>query len=203
MKIKSKPDAIDFLLAKLVELLPVAAQLFLDAIESGRKKRPEMLDTMHKMEQKADEQHLKFLDKVGDSFITPYDREDLFAMAESADDFIDILDHALDLIVRFELGSMPESFQQGAYDLVLMAEKSVAAVELIKKPKKLRATWQEISDLENAMDVRYNETITELYSGELEVFEALRLKNVADAMEKASDTLDVFARSLARTGIKE
>lgn len=203
MKIKSKPDAIDFLLAKLVEQLPVAAQLFLDAVESGKKKRPDMLEEMHRMEQKADEQHLKFLDKVGDSFITPYDREDLFAMAESADDFIDTLDHALDLVVRFELGSLPTSFEEGAYDLVLMAEKSVAAVELIKKPKKLRATWQEISDLENTMDVRYNETIAKLYSGDFEVFEALRLKNVADAMEKAADTLDVFARSLARTAIKE
>lgn len=124
-------------------------------------------------------------------------------MAESADDFIDTLDHALDLVVRFELGSLPTSFEEGAYDLVLMAEKSVAAVELIKKPKKLRATWQEISDLENTMDVRYNETIAKLYSGDFEVFEALRLKNVADAMEKAADTLDVFARSLARTAIKE
>lgn len=203
MKIKSKPDAIDFLLAKLAEQLPAAAELFNEAVSAGKKKRPEKLEALHAIELKADEHHLKFLDKVGDSFITPFDREDLFAMAEACDDFIDTLDHALDLIVRFDIGSMPKSFEEGAYDLVLMAEKSVTAVELIKKPKKLRATWLEISDLENAMDVRYNETIAKLYSGEYEVFEALRLKNVADAMEKAADTLDVFARSLARTAIKE
>lgn len=203
MKIKSKPDAIDFLLARLVEQLPAAAQLFYDAVNSSKKKRPEILESLHQIEQAADEQQLKFLDKVGDSFITPYDREDLFAMAESCDDFIDILDHALDLIVRFKIGSLPKSFEEGAYDLQLMAEKAVEALELIKKPKKLRTTWQEISSLENAMDVRYNETLAKLYGGDYEVFEALQLKNIADAMEKAADTVDVFARTLARTSIKE
>lgn len=203
MKIKSKPDAIEYLLAKVIDELPVAAKLYRKALESPKKKRPEMLVEMHEIETKADENYLKYLDKVGESFITPYDREDLFAMAEACDDFIDNLDHGLDLIVRFDIDEPPAAFIAGARSLENMALKCQDAVEIIKKPKKLRTRWLEISAIENEMDVRYNEIITDLYGGDYPVFDALRLKNVADAMEKSSDTLEEFARVLARTSIKE
>ena len=84
-----------------------------------------------------------------------------------------------------------------------MAELVTLAVELIKKPKKFRKHWDDITAIENRLDTRHNEIIADLLSGDYEVFKALKLKAVADTIEHTANMMDEFVRSIARTAIKE
>lgn len=198
-----RPDAIAKLMTGLVAGLPESTALFVEALESSSKKRPGVLERLHKAETDADARNTVFLTKVEDSFITPFDREDLFSMAEWLEDVIDTLDHGVDLLIRTELDELPKAFLQGAHDLNEMANLSTEAVELIKKPKKFRTVWDSINDLENRMDERHNEVLADLYSGKYEVFEALKMKLIQDTIEDSANNLDRFVRTLARTAIKE
>ncbi len=203
MKIKTRPDAIDQLMSGLAAGLPKATALFAEALAVDSKKRTEILIAINKVEQEADDRHAAFLTRVEDTFITPFDREDLLSIAELLDDVIDALDHNVDLLVRFELDELPKNFLNCADDLNEMAELVTLAVELIKKPKKFRRHWDEITAIENRLDTRHNEIIADLLSGDYEVFKALKLKAVADTIEQTANMMDEFVRSIARTAIKE
>ncbi len=203
MKIKTRPDAIDQLMSGLAAGLPKATALFAEALAVDSKKRTEILIAINKVEQEADDRHAAFLTRVEDTFITPFDREDLLSIAELLDDVIDALDHNVDLLVRFELDELPKNFLNCADDLNEMAELVTLAVELIKKPKKFRKHWDEITAIENRLDTRHNEIIADLLSGDYEVFKALKLKAVADTIEQTANMMDEFVRSIARTAIKE
>ena len=203
MKIKTRPDAIAKLMSDLAAGLPKATSLFAEALAVNAKQRTEVLIAINKVEQEADDRHAAFLTRVEDTFITPFDREDLLSIAELLDDVIDALDHTVDLLVRFELDELPKNFLNCADDLNEMAELVTLAVELIKKPKKFRKHWHDITAIENRLDTRHNEIIADLLSGDYEVFKALKLKAVADTIEHTANMMDEFVRSIARTAIKE
>lgn len=203
MKIKTRPDAIAKLMSDLAAGLPKATSLFAEALAVNAKQRTEVLIAINKVEQEADDRHAAFLTRVEDTFITPFDREDLLSIAELLDDVIDALDHTVDLLVRFELDELPKNFLNCADDLNEMAELVTLAVELIKKPKKFRKHWDDITAIENRLDTRHNEIIADLLSGDYEVFKALKLKAVADTIEHTANMMDEFVRSIARTAIKE
>ncbi len=203
MKIKTRPDAIAKLMTDLAAGLPKATALFAEALAVDAAQRTEILVTINKVEQEADDRHAAFLTRVEDTFITPFDREDLLSIAELLDDVIDALDHTVDLLVRFELDELPKNFLNCADDLNEMAELVTVAVEVIKKPKKFRKHWDDITAIENRPDTRHNEIIADLLSGDYEVFKALKLEAIADTIEDTANMMDEFVRSIARTAIKE
>lgn len=203
MKIKTRPDAIAKLMTDLAAGLPKATALFAEALAVDSKQRTEILVSINKVEQEADDRHAAFLTRVEDTFITPFDREDLLNIAELLDDVIDALDHTVDLLVRFELDELPKGFLNCADDLNEMAELVTLAVEVIKKPKKFRSHWDDITAIENRLDTRHNEIVADLLSGDYEIFLALKLKAVADTIEDTANMMDDFVRSIARTAIKE
>lgn len=203
MKIKSRPDAIAKLMTDLVAGLPECAEIYVEALESPQDKRPLVLQKMNKAEARADKRQDEFLERVAETFITPFDREDLLSMAEVLDDTIDLLDHCVDLLVRLEIDELPKSFITCARDLHEMCVLAAGAVEVIKKPKKFRTQWHEASAVENRMDTRHNEITADLLNGKYEIFKALKLKEIADTTENAANMLDEFLRSLARAAIKE
>lgn len=203
MAIKTRPDAIAKLMTDLAEALPKATKLFEQALESSPKQRREVGAQISKIERDADERHAAFLTRVEDTFITPFDREDLLSIAELLDDVIDSLDHTVDLLIRFELDGLPKAFLACAQDLDSMGNIVPRAMEVIKKPKKFRKLWDDITTLENQLDTRHNEIIAELLSGKYQIFEAMKLKEIADEVEHAANLMDDFVRSIARTAIKE
>ncbi len=203
MKIKTRPDAIAKLMTKLAADLPEAAEIFAQALEASAAERPALAKRLNEIEEAADDRYRKFLEKIANTFITPFDREDLVSMAEVLDDIIDTFDHSVDLLVRFELDELPKPFIENAHDLVAMCNLARDGIELIKKPKKLRGIWVQLSELENNADRRYHEILTEILNGDTDIFVAMKLKVLADTLEEIANHLEGFVRALAVAAIKE
>ena len=203
MKIKSRPDAIARLMTDHVAMLPEATRLFAAILAAGAPDRAALLTELNTIEQRADDHMAGLLTKIEDTFITPFDREDLLSTAELLDDAIDGLDQTADLLVRFELKKLPQSFIACSADLQEMADLTVVAAQIIKKPKKFRKQWDAVSELENRLDTRHAEIIADVLSGDRDVFEAMKLKDLAESIEHIANLIDHFVVSIARTAIKE
>ena len=203
MKIKSRPDAISKLMSDLIEVLPTATKYFAAAIAADPEERPALQALVHEAEETADRHLAALLTKIEDTFITPFDREDLLSIAEMFDDAFDRLDYTVELLVRFDLAELPPGYTKFADTLHTMAELTVTAASVIKKPKKFRSIWDEVSALENALDTLHADLVVETLSGNFDVFRALQLKEIADQMEDTSNLIDAFVVSIARTAIKE
>ena len=62
---------------------------------------------MRDIEHAADESTHAIMRKVNSSFITPFDREDIYGLASNLDDCMDLMEAAVDLIVLYRIGELP------------------------------------------------------------------------------------------------
>jgi uncharacterized protein len=198
-----RPDAIQEMMGKAVRSLPDATAAFVELVAADQDDRPALLDQLHAIETKADERYVKLLRKVTSTFVTPFDREDLYSMIETLDDVIDELDHAGSLIVGFGLGELPEPFRRNAEHLAAMGDRCAEAPALIKKPAKLESLLFEINTIENQLDAGYRQLLIETIVPGADPIHAIRIKTLSDSVELASRGMEEFIHALGITAIKE
>jgi predicted phosphate transport protein (TIGR00153 family) len=149
------------------------------------------LEAVVASERRGDELIREILRRLNTSFVTPFDREDIHALAEVLDD---VVDNVMEVGYRLDLGNrdvvaMPELKQQADL-LVQMANETVAVVERLGSMKGTAPFLDAIDRLESEGDVVYRNALARLYSGELKASATLYWKDVIDTMEAALDALE-------------
>ena len=89
MKIKSRQDAVVLMMNELGVTVPQATEIFVKLVDAKSAKRPELLKQIREVEAMGVSAYNKLLRKVSNSFVTPFDREDLFRLGDALDDVID------------------------------------------------------------------------------------------------------------------
>lgn len=131
------------------------------------------------------------LARLNTSFVTPFDREDIHALAEKLDDSVDDMievAHLLDL--GDEDMSLLSELAQQADVLVAMSDEAVALVRGLKSMRGLSPHLDEIDRLETVGDDIYRQALRRLYSREFKTKATLYWKDVIGAMEDAIDTME-------------
>jgi predicted phosphate transport protein (TIGR00153 family) len=142
-------------------------------------------------EQRGDELTRTVLRRLTTSFVTPFDREDIHALAEELDD---VLDDMLEVAHRLQLAdndvaTMPELKQQ-AEVLVQMADAAVAMIAGLEAMKDLQPHLDAVDRLESEGDAIYRHALRRIYSDEFEVRASMYWKDVVEAMEDALNTIE-------------
>ncbi len=202
-KLRARPDAIIKMMGEAADHLPQAAVSFYTVASAKPTARPALVKALSKIEQEADSRHLKLVRKVASTFVTPYERDDLYQMLEKLDDTIDALEHAGKLIVEFEMKALPDQYVKNAQELVGMSEAARDAVNLIKKPNKMERALFRINEHENALDEGYRKVLTDALTTGSDPIEAIKLKTLADSVEDAASLIEDFVRTLSITALKE
>lgn len=143
-------------------------------------------------EQRGDEITRSILQRLNTSFVTPFDREDIHALAEELDDVVDdVLEvvHKLGLGAALDFAAVPELSRQADL-LVEMADQVVELIARLESMKGVQPYLDAIDRLESDGDRVFREAIARLFSGELDALLALRWKDVIEAMEGALNTLE-------------
>jgi predicted phosphate transport protein (TIGR00153 family) len=149
------------------------------------------IDAVIDCERRGDEVTRDIMRRLNTSFVTPFDREDIHALAEELDDVVDDMlevAHRLDLGDR-DVASMPELKQQ-ADVLVLMADEVAKMVVGLRSMQGLRPHLDAVDRLESEGDVIYRQALRRLYSDEFKARATLYWKDVVEAMERALDTME-------------
>ena len=100
------------------------------------------------------------------TFVTPFDREDIYRLGSALDDVMDMMDEVVDLILLYEVKELPPELSQQVDVLQRCAELTATAMPGLQSPQKLEEYWIEINRLENAGDKNHRRTIAKLFSGE-------------------------------------
>jgi len=85
--------------------------------------------------------------RLNKSFITPFDREDIYAMAAALDDIVDLIDDAAMAIIIFDVKEIKDYAQDFAGVIVRMAEQLKAIVSTLQRPKNITPRLVEIHRL--------------------------------------------------------
>ncbi|MCW2607638.1 MAG: hypothetical protein JWO60_2331 [Frankiales bacterium] len=182
--------------------LVVGADLLAQLLEPGAD-RPALANKLRDIEHSSDEITHSVMRQLNSTFVTPFDREDIYALASKLDDVMDHMEAAADLAVLYRLEELPKEYLEVGRLLVEAAAVTAAALPRLQGMKDLPEYWIEVNRLENAADQLYRRTLARLFSGEYDALTALKLKDLAEELEAAADAFEDVADTVETLAVKE
>ena len=165
--------------------------------------KADVAERMRAAEHAADETTHAIVKKVNSTFVTPFDREDIYNLGSGLDDVMDMMDEAVDLILLYEVETLPPELSEQVEVLQRCAELTAAAMPRLQSMKSLEDYWIEINRLENTGDRNHRRTLAKLFSGEFKTIEVLKLKDIVESLEGAIDAFETVANIVEQIAVKE
>ena len=167
---------------------------------------PELAEQLSLKENEADEVRRILIDELNQSFVTPFDREDIFALSRSIDDVIDYADSTVSEMVTLKV--QPTQYMQRMATLLKDAayELYQAVLRLQKHPNVAIDHAQRAKALENRVEAVYREALADLFSGPEDlhhVVEMLKLREVYRHLSNAADRGDEAANIISDVVVKK
>lgn len=154
------------------------------------------------MESRGDELNREMLQRLDRAIVTPFDREDIHALAERLDDVADRIRAVGDLV---QLHNVKAPLESTVHLGKLLARASACNVRMIGKLGRLRGLQPEIDEInaiESEGDDIYRRGLAQLYSGEFKAFEVLRWQDIVSELEEALDGFEAVAYLVATIAVK-
>ena len=145
----------------------------------------------------------RVIHELNSTFVTPFDREDIYQLITQLDDVMDAIEAAADFAVLAELETLPAEMGRQVDLLQRAARCTVAAMGRLATMDDLASFWIEINRLENEADQVYRGLLSRLFSGTYEALTVLKLKQVADDLEEAADAFEHVANVVQTIAVKE
>jgi len=141
-------------------------------------------------ETRGDELTDEILKRLDGTFVTPFDREDIHALAEELDDVVDDMLTVSHLLRLLSIETVLPELKEQAELLVQMSDHTVGLMGRLETMKGTGPFLAAIGELEHEGDAVYRQTLGRLFSGEYEALEVLRWKDIIQAMEAAINTVE-------------
>jgi len=187
---------------ELAEHLVTGVGILAEVLDEGADKA-EVAARMRAAEHEADETTHAIVRRVNSTFVTPFDREDIYALASGLDDVMDHMDEVVDLILLYEVKVLPPELSRQVEVLQRCAEVTAAAMPRLRSMTDLEDYWIEVNRLENAGDKNHRRTLARLFSGEFKTLEVLKLKDIVEALEAGIDAFERVANIVEQIAVKE
>ena len=165
--------------------------LMLDEVMLDYTQAADKMKSIIDLEHEADAINDQIIDELNQTFITPIDREDIFALANGLDDGVDYLQTTLQRLVIYRTGQAKAGVVSMTKLLLESTEEIIRAFELLKDIKKNRELILEcthkIGKLESEGDRVYRQEIAFLFDNVKDPIELIKWKDILEYLE---DTLD-------------
>jgi predicted phosphate transport protein (TIGR00153 family) len=125
--------------------------------------------------------------KLNKSFITPFDREDIYSLAMALDDVCDYIDASARAIVMYDIHGNDKYAQELAAILVKQADEVHNATSLLHVAKGMEQHLLNIQRLENDADEVYFRAMAEMFKGSPDPVKLIKYKELYDMLENATD----------------
>jgi len=138
-------------------------------------------------EHQCDELTHTIVRKLNQSFITPIDREDIYALAGALDDVLDLIDSAANTVIVFNIEA-PTDYARQLTEVILRSTQELgkAVAELGRNSNALKHCI-EIHSLENEADVVYRQALGQLFAQPTDPFYLIKWKDLYSMLEKCVD----------------
>jgi uncharacterized protein len=140
--------------------------------------------------------------KLNTSFITPFDREDIYQLSGGLDDIVDLIDEAARAVVMYNVGETTPYARRFADVLRRMAVQLHEVVSGLERPAGIGPRLIEIHRLENEGDDLYNEALADLFRGTPDPLHVIKWKEIYEKLEAAVDRCESVANIIESVIIK-
>lgn len=177
---------------KQAETAQVAAKYLQELIKSEDAEERKLLTRMVKKQETTGDELLRdFYVELNEAFVTPFDREDMNALAMSLDTFLDFINHSAKTILMYNPKKIDKQIREIVDSIV---EDANILIEVFKLLEELNSNQTKISELctkvvniEHLVDDIYGDYVSYLFSNEKDEIELLKYKEIAQAVEDTTD----------------
>jgi predicted phosphate transport protein (TIGR00153 family) len=191
------------LLTEAAKNLVTATALLRDLVAAEPAGREPIAGRLHEVEHQGDELMHTIMVELNSSFVTPFDREDIQALASKIDDVLDFMDTAADLAVLYRVEDFPPGTDALVAVLCRSSELTAASMPGLAKVGELEPYWIEVNELENEADRIYRRVLAQLFEPGADALEVLKTKEVVEQFELAADAFEHVADVVQTIAVKE
>jgi len=157
-------------------------------------------------EERGDEERRLLIDELNRTFVTPIDREDLFALSRAIDDVLDYAYTTVDEMLLFGLEPNPLLTQMAEMLHQAGKELHLATKEILAHPSVANEHAIRAKQLENQVEKLYREATAALFKEKVDsvdgVLHLLKLREVYRHMSNAADRADTAANIITDVNMK-
>ena len=157
---------------------------------------------IRRIERIGDEMTHNVFTKLNQTFLTPFDREDIHQLASSLDDVLDFLNAAAARIIMYRITNPPPVALELSRLILLQAQELHRALPLLRKSGDIQTHCVEINRLENEADVISRAAIGQLFDQEKDPINLIKTKELIEFLESATDKAEDVANVLETVVLK-
>lgn len=195
------------LLSQMADVILKASELIVACVQvKNHEEAVELYKKIKEQELKGDRLQAKVFEELNNTFVTPFDREDINALSTRLDDVTDHINSCAKRIMLYSPKSMPESAKTLALLVHESAEslnKAVAELSNLKKNATKATEYCNIlHQIENKADDVYEHFLIDLFENEKDAIEIIKLKDILHELEKATDTEEAVGKIIKTIIVK-
>jgi hypothetical protein len=160
------------------------------------------IDEIRRIEREGDELTHAILTKLNQTFITPFDREDIHQLASKLDDVLDFINASGARLVMYRITDPPPAAGELAKIILMQTQELQKAVSLMQKNGNILVHCVEINRLENEADLVSQHAIAKLFEYEKDPINLIKVKELLEFLERATDKAEDVANVLETVVLK-
>jgi uncharacterized protein len=203
LRLKPRDNRFFELLTTAADNLVTGVGLLDRLLATPADRRAEVADLMRAAEHSGDDATHAIIEHLDRSFVTPFDREDIYRLAVRLDDVMDYMEAAVDLSVLYGVEEFPDGVQEQVRLLGQAAELTAAAMPRLRDLEDLVPFWVSVNEVENAADQVYRKLLASLFSGKYDTLTVMKFKEIVDQLEAAADAFEHVADVVHSIAVKE
>jgi predicted phosphate transport protein (TIGR00153 family) len=140
--------------------------------------------------------------KLNQTFITPFDREDIHRLASSLDDVLDFVNSAAVRLTLYKIENPPAAAADLASLIVAQSDALARGVSVLENNQKVLEHCVEVNRLENEADAVSRIAIARLFEQERDPINLIKVKELYEVLENATDKAEDAANVLEAVALK-
>jgi uncharacterized protein len=162
----------------------------------------ELVRGVKELEHEGDRLTHELVDLLNRTFVTPFDRDDMYRLAGALDDICDHIDEAAGRVVSYGVGEIRLQAREQAQTIRRSAGKLADAIALLEGFQDSRSHLEELRALEDVADQILHDSISTLFMARADPLEVIRWKDIHESLEAAEDACESAADVLEAIVVK-
>jgi predicted phosphate transport protein (TIGR00153 family) len=197
-----KEDQYFALFLQMTEKIQEASNILVEMLRAPDDEFNSYSKRIKSVEHECDELAHSVTTKLNKSFITPFDREDIYTLAMALDDVCDYIDASARSIVMYDIHGNDAHAQELASIIQKQAIEVNGAVSFLKAAKGMEQHLLNIQRLENDADEIYFRAMAELFKDAPDAVKLIKYKELYDTLENATDKCEYVGNIIESVVLK-
>jgi len=197
-----KEDQYFSMFSQMTSYIHDAAKLLVEMFKADGRDYNSYEQQIKSVEHACDELTHSISTSLNRSFITPFDREDIYLLSSALDDIVDLIDDAARAMYMYDVRGASRHARHFADVILSMSVQLHEIVKMLERPAGITTRLVEIHRLENEGDDIYHTAIAELFRQETDPLTVFKWKEIYEKLEATVDRCENVANIIESVIIK-